>query len=93
MKLIMGLYQQKLRDMNQLLSIAVIMITLLPIISYANSSVSKLTQSPENWATWGGDYAGTRYSELDQINAKNVNKLQLAWTFQQVFYEGMKVDH
>lgn len=81
MKLIMGLYQQKLRDMNQLLSIAVIMITLLPIISYANSSVSKLTQSPENWATWGGDYAGTRYSELDQINAKNVNKLQLAWTF------------
>src|SRR5262249_49993106 len=28
-----------------------------------------------------GDYANTRYSHLKQINAGNVNKLQVAWTF------------
>ena len=28
-----------------------------------------------------GDYANTRYSKLNQINASNVGKLQVAWTF------------
>ena len=28
-----------------------------------------------------GNYANTRYSKLDQINADNVGKLQVAWTF------------
>ena len=28
-----------------------------------------------------GDYANTRYSKLNQINAANVGKLQVAWTF------------
>ena len=50
-------------------------------ISYANYNVEQLTKDPKNWATWGGDYAGTRYSQLDEINAKNVKNLQLAWTF------------
>ncbi|MCJ2130599.1 PQQ-dependent dehydrogenase, methanol/ethanol family, partial [Methylobacterium sp. E-045] len=27
------------------------------------------------------DYANTRYSKLDQINAGNVKQLQVAWTF------------
>jgi quinoprotein glucose dehydrogenase len=31
------------------------------------------------WATYGGDLASTRYSPLDQINASNFNKLQLAF--------------
>jgi quinoprotein glucose dehydrogenase len=33
------------------------------------------------WATYGGDLASTRYSPLDQINASNFNKLQLAFRF------------
>ncbi|WP_305906794.1 methanol/ethanol family PQQ-dependent dehydrogenase [Methylomarinum sp. Ch1-1] len=52
-----------------------------PTVSTANSGVEKLTQNPANWATWGGNYAGTRYSELDQINNKNVKNLQPAWSF------------
>jgi glucose dehydrogenase len=52
-----------------------------PAISTANSGVEKLTQNPANWATALGNYAGTRYSELDQINAKNVKNLQPAWSF------------
>ena len=47
----------------------------------ANKSVAKAASNPDNWATWGGDYAGTRYSKLDQINKKNVKDLQVAWTF------------
>lgn len=53
----------------------------IPAVSYSNAGVQKLTQDPKNWATWGGDYAGTRYSKLNQITAKNVGSLQPSWTF------------
>jgi quinoprotein glucose dehydrogenase len=33
------------------------------------------------WRTYGGDLASTRYSALDQINASNFSKLQVAWRF------------
>jgi quinoprotein glucose dehydrogenase len=33
------------------------------------------------WRTYGGDLASTRYSGLDQINATNFGKLQVAWRF------------
>lgn len=33
------------------------------------------------WPTYGGDLASTRYSPLDQINAGNFGKLQVAWRF------------
>ncbi|MEZ0168495.1 lanthanide-dependent methanol dehydrogenase XoxF5 [Microvirga sp. TS319] len=47
----------------------------------ANEEVQKLIQDPNQWVIQTGDYANTRYSKLDQINATNVNKLQVAWTF------------
>ncbi|MDH3193557.1 MAG: methanol/ethanol family PQQ-dependent dehydrogenase, partial [Acidimicrobiia bacterium] len=34
-----------------------------------------------NWAMPTGNYANTRYSKLDQINASNAKNLQVAWTF------------
>ena len=33
------------------------------------------------WRTWGGDLGSTRYAPLDQINAGNFNKLEVAWRF------------
>ena len=33
------------------------------------------------WHTYGGDLGNTRYSPLDQIDASNFNKLQVAWRF------------
>jgi quinoprotein glucose dehydrogenase len=33
------------------------------------------------WRTYGGDLGHTRYSPLDQINADNFNKLEVAWRF------------
>ena len=31
------------------------------------------------WRTYGGDLGSTRYAPLDQINAENFSKLQVAW--------------
>ncbi len=33
------------------------------------------------WRTYGADLANTRYSALDQINAENFGKLEVAWRF------------
>ncbi len=37
--------------------------------------------SDANWGSYGGDAGNTRYSPLNQIDASNFSKLQLAWTF------------
>jgi len=47
----------------------------------ANSQLEKMSQNPNQWVMPAGNYANTRYSELKQINTKNVGKLQVAWTF------------
>ncbi len=52
-----------------------------PTVSTANSGVEQLTKNPNNWAIWGGNYAGTRYSELSDINVDNVKNLQPSWSF------------
>ncbi len=46
---------------------------------YANEDLQQKMNDPANWASWGGNYQGTRYSELDQINTENVHQLELAW--------------
>src|ERR1700726_4925542 len=33
------------------------------------------------WRTYGGDLSNRRYAPLDQINAENFNKLEVAWRF------------
>ena len=35
----------------------------------------------KDWLSYGLDNAGTRYSKLDQINAENVKKLGLKWSY------------
>jgi PQQ-dependent dehydrogenase (methanol/ethanol family) len=46
----------------------------------AQSDLEKAMGSSSNWASQAGDYANHRYSTLNQINAGNVSKLQVAWT-------------
>lgn len=38
----------------------------------------------EDWPTYGGNYAGNRYSKLDQINRSNVSQLKVAWSYKAV---------
>lgn len=50
-----------------------------PTLPFPASSNNPTTAS--DWEHWGGSAAGRRYAALDQINAANVSKLQVAWTF------------
>src|ERR1700726_3254121 len=47
----------------------------------ADEALDKLAKDPKQWVMQQGDDANTRYSKLNQINASNVKKLQVAWTF------------
>jgi PQQ-dependent dehydrogenase (methanol/ethanol family) len=40
-----------------------------------------LNPKPGDWLTYNGNLSGNRYSELKQINAANVNRLSLKWSF------------
>jgi PQQ-dependent dehydrogenase (methanol/ethanol family) len=46
----------------------------------ADADLDQKIADPANWAAQTGDYANQRYSELKQVNAGNVGKLQVAWT-------------
>lgn len=43
--------------------------------------IDQLQRDPDQWVMPAKTYASTRYSELDQIDTENVDKLQLAWSF------------
>ncbi|MFA5950198.1 MAG: methanol/ethanol family PQQ-dependent dehydrogenase [Hyphomicrobium sp.] len=49
--------------------------------AFANETVQKLSADPKNWAQQLGNYSGTRFSKLDQINTQNVKDLKVAWQF------------
>jgi len=38
-------------------------------------------ENHRQWEVYGGDFAGTKYSALDQINRSNVTRLKPAWVF------------
>src|SRR4029077_1430195 len=39
-------------------------------------------KEPQNWMTYSGDYAGRRYSALEQINTANAGMLVPKWAYQ-----------
>jgi quinoprotein glucose dehydrogenase len=58
--------------------------TLPVLILFGSAMLSLDAQSGAKngeWPTYGGDLGNTRYSPLDQINADNFSKLQIAWRF------------
>ncbi len=61
--------------------IAVAMTFSFTSFAQANDKLMALSNDSSNWAMPTGDYANTRYSKLDQINASNVGSLKVAWTF------------
>jgi PQQ-dependent dehydrogenase (methanol/ethanol family) len=68
--------------MRQLLVTACLGVTaMFAVNAQANDELIKLSQDAKQWVLPTGDYANTRYSKLDKINAGNVSKLQVAWTF------------
>ncbi len=54
------------------------------VLSLLLSSLSLLAQTGAKngeWRSYGADVGNTHYSPLDQINASNFNKLEMAWHF------------
>ncbi|HEY8521407.1 MAG TPA: PQQ-dependent dehydrogenase, methanol/ethanol family [Gammaproteobacteria bacterium] len=49
--------------------------------SVDDAALVAAAQSGEEWLTYGRDYAETRFSPLDQIDARNVRRLGLAWYY------------
>ena len=47
----------------------------------ARDELRQLQRDPNQWVMPLGNYANTRYSELAQINSKNVKDMRVAWTF------------
>jgi len=56
-------------------------ISIVPSIGFANDKLVEMQKNPNDWVMPLGNYASTRYSELDQINKDNVGDLQVSWTF------------
>ena len=44
--------------------------------------LANAAREPQQWLTYSGQYNGSRYSPLDQVNKTNVNRLNLQWVFQ-----------
>ncbi len=66
---------------NWLVATSVAALLAAPSISQANAEVEALAKDTKNWATWGGDYYGTRYSTLTEINKDTAKNIQPVWTF------------
>jgi PQQ-dependent dehydrogenase (methanol/ethanol family) len=49
-------------------------------LAAADADLDQKIRNPDDWAVQAGDYANHRWSDLKQIDAKNVGKLQVAWT-------------
>ena len=64
-----------------LLATGISLIAMQVSASRADEALEKLAKDPKQWVMQQGDDANTRYSKLNQINASNVKKLQVAWTF------------
>src|SRR6516162_1305703 len=51
------------------------------LLSVGGSMAGQSGAKNGEWRTYGGDLGNTRYSPLDQINASNFSKLEVAWRF------------
>jgi quinoprotein glucose dehydrogenase len=60
----------------------VISASLIGLLCVSAAPLSGQTGAKDGqWRTYGGDLGNTHYSPLDQIDASNFNKLQVAWSF------------
>src|ERR1700722_14538859 len=56
------------------------MTTMIALTTLCATAQTRINKDGE-WPSYAADLAGSRYRPLDQINASNFNKLEVAWTF------------
>jgi alcohol dehydrogenase (cytochrome c) len=74
-------------DVKRLRYAAIVLVvsTIFEAAAYGQVTFNRLLNSskePQNWLTYSGDYAGRRFSALDQINASNAHALVAKWVYQ-----------
>ncbi|MEL6474767.1 MAG: PQQ-dependent dehydrogenase, methanol/ethanol family [Pseudomonadota bacterium] len=52
-----------------------------PFAAVDTVRIKEAATTPEEWLTYGGTYDEQRHSRLTKINADNVNRLGVAWTY------------
>ena len=67
--------------MRNMLAFSAALATVLGGQALANETVKTMQSNPNAWVLQTKDYANTRYSKLDRINAENVGDLRVSWTF------------
>src|SRR6266567_4769806 len=87
-----GIHQMKIKGATLLWNVSPVTIGLVWIALVASAQsrapagqsrgeTSESRQKDTEWASYTADIKGTRYRPLDQINASNFNKLEVAWRF------------
>ena len=66
---------------RSLLALVVVAVGLVYMVRLASSQTVLPSTANGEWPIYSADLKGTRYSPLDQINASNFNKLEIAWRF------------
>ena len=64
---------------QRLLAVAVLLVSISSITSGQSPGMPSTAKG--DWPYYNADLKGTKYSPLDQINAANFNKLEVAWRF------------
>jgi quinoprotein glucose dehydrogenase len=55
------------------------LLTLLSLVMYVTGLAQGRPRASAEWRAYGGTLASTKYSPLDQINARNARQLRIAW--------------
>src|SRR6476660_4418751 len=77
-----GLEYMKRTIRITLLSIAYALICFSVRAQVSPQRLVDSAKEPQNWLTYSGDYAGHRFSALDQINTSAVRSLVPKWAYQ-----------
>ena len=67
--------------MKVIITTLTLLIGVSPQWVFPNDELLQLQKDDTQWVIPGKDYAGTRFSSLNQINTGNVSDLNVAWTF------------
>ena len=69
-----------------------LIISILGLFSLGSLAVNphSITDPGEQWLSHGRDYTEQRFSPLDNINANNIDQLDLAWSFKFDTARGME---
>lgn len=60
-----------------------LLLLMLPALGQVTyDRILNASKEPGNWLTYSGNYAGHRFSALDQITDQNVRKLKSVWMYQ-----------